>query len=278
MSAASEVVSCKEHDYLEQDPDIRGQKFFCMSTISPESVLKQKDVFVLNKFFGSVAADMTEFFDNMKEKFRDDSVVVDMLQNIRDRHAYICNETELAKEFEFFKESKNKELEEEFSRIQNFTTTIRGIKVRGVYETIDEARKRAQKLSQIDKSFNIYIGQVGCWCPWSPVADEIEDQEWAETQLNTLMKKYKEGEDLKEELYRIRKDDMIAKASIHPPTTIAEVGESTGEEDAGTSSSMFDAAEIPRPRVDVIEEGAIEEGAIEEDAIKEVVAEAESTN
>jgi hypothetical protein len=39
-------------DLLEEDKPISGQKFVCMSFISPEKILKQKDAFFFQEFNG----------------------------------------------------------------------------------------------------------------------------------------------------------------------------------------------------------------------------------
>ena len=38
---------------------------------------------------------------------------------------------------------------------------MRGIKVRGVFETLNEAKNRSEFLKRTDKNHNIFIGQVG---------------------------------------------------------------------------------------------------------------------
>lgn len=216
MLVGTGLIPCKERDFLEQDDEIRGQRFFCMSTISPEDVLMRKDTFMFNRFLTHFASDLDKFFTNTMEKFKDDAYVLDSLKAVKERYAYVTSAKELQEEFDYFKNANNQNLEKEFHELESFQTTIRGIKVRGVYDTLEEARSRAQKLSKKDKSFNVYIGQVGCWCPWSPYPDQITDQEFAETALNTLMHKYKESEALKEEMYRIRKEEMAARKIPEP--------------------------------------------------------------
>ena len=46
----SGAVNPKYVDLLEEDKPIAGQKFACLSFISPESILKQKDHFFFEKF------------------------------------------------------------------------------------------------------------------------------------------------------------------------------------------------------------------------------------
>lgn len=236
----SEIVPIKERCFLEQDPEINGQKYFCVSFISPEDILVQKDVFFFNRFLSKFAEDMNVFFTNTKDKFKDDQVVTDMLDNLKERHGYVFDGKELQQEVAFFKDKNNVQLESEFEELQGFRTTMRGIKIRGVYPTEIEARHRAEKLAKQDPAFNIYIGSVGCWCPWNPAAEGIEDKEWTDTQLNTLMKKYKDGEDLKHELYRMRKDDLLNKASQQKgPIVVVEDDVEIGKD--GVSNTVSEA-------------------------------------
>ena len=60
--------------------------------------------------------------------------------------------------------------------------------------------------------FNIFVAQVGVWCPWSPNPEEIQEQEYAETQLNTLMKGYRENMELRDQFYEQRKEEKIKEA------------------------------------------------------------------
>lgn len=211
----TELVDCKTSDFLDQDPDIRGQKYVCVSFISPEDVLKQKEVAFFNKFIGAFANDLSDFFNNMMEKFAEDQVVCDMLKGLKQKHDYVFGTEELQTAYNFFKSSNSEKLESEFLEKNDFRTTIRGLKIRGSYETLPEAQKRCEHIKKFDPQFDIFVAQVGCWCPWSPNPEDIQDVEYSETQLNTLMKKYKENQEKKDELYRLRKGDMIQSVKMH---------------------------------------------------------------
>ena len=88
---------------------------------------------------------------------------------------------------------KNSEkLEDEFFKQNEFHTTIRGIKIRGVFPSEAEASVRAKRLQKSDPNFNIYMGSVGKWMAWDPDPSRVPNQEYANDQLNTLMKKYRE--------------------------------------------------------------------------------------
>ena len=75
-------------------------------------------------------------------------------------------------------------------------TTLNGIKIRGVFATIEEASEHAKKLQSIDKYFNVFVGEVGKWLPYdpSPTSDKAGDPEYAQDQLNNLMKGYLENQ------------------------------------------------------------------------------------
>jgi hypothetical protein len=48
---------------------------------------------------------------------------------------------------------------------------------------------------------NVFVGEVGKWLPWDPNPNAVAEQEYAEDQLNTLMKKYKENEAARDTFY-----------------------------------------------------------------------------
>jgi hypothetical protein len=122
--------------------------------------------------------------------------------------------------YDSFLYKNRKKLEEAFFAKNSFRTTIRGLKVRGVYDTYAEGMARAKTLQKLDPDFNVYVGQVGFWLPWDPEPSEVPDQEYADDQLNQLMKKYKENESQRDEFYESMKRDRIgaAKPRVAPPS------------------------------------------------------------
>jgi hypothetical protein len=115
----------------------------------------------------------------------------------------------MSEQYAFYKSINNHDLESSFHRDNNFMTSIRGIKVRGVFDSLEEAKNRSEFIKRIDDKFNIYIAQVGCWCPWSPNPESLENQEYAETQLNTLMKEYKKNMNDKDVVFENRKTTLF---------------------------------------------------------------------
>ena len=57
------------------------------------------------------------------------------------------------------------------------------------------------------KVFDVFVGQVGYWLPWDPSSLEVQDQEYTNTELNTLMKKYKENKEQHDEVFEKQKEE-----------------------------------------------------------------------
>jgi hypothetical protein len=202
------LVSTKEMDYLDEDKPIRGQNYCLLSFLSPETTLVNKENYYFSKFTNKFGNDMKSLLDNLENKYPDSK---ELVETIRTNHSYLFDVKELDEQYKFFKSIHSEEIEKDFYRENNFQTSMRGIKVRGVFDTIDEAKNRCEFLKKLDNKFDIFIGQVGCWCPWSPNPNELENQEYSETQLNTLMKQYKKNMEDKDEVFEKRRQDVINK-------------------------------------------------------------------
>lgn len=202
--SVSNLVSVKEADFLDEDPPLRAQNYVCLSFISPEDVIKEKSHYQFEKFIQNLSNDMNLFFKQLSDKYPDD---IDGLKMIKERYNGVFNPESIKDEFDFFIVN-NPQIDKEYYEKNNYQTNIRGIKVRGVFDTLREAEIRSQVLKKIDGKFNVYVAQVGVWCPWSPNPDDIQNQEYAESHLNTLMKNYKENLDKKDEFYEERKQEL----------------------------------------------------------------------
>jgi len=208
MTTEETIVSTKECDFLDEDKPIRNQNYCCLSFLSPEDVLKNKEVYYFSRFTNKFSKDMQSLLDNLSLKYTDSK---DLIDTIKNNHNYIFDTKEMDEQYKFFKSVYSDDIEKDFHRENNFTTSIRGIKVRGVFDTVEEAKNRCEFLKKVDNKFDIFIGQVGCWCPWSPNPNDLQNQEYSETQLNTLMKQYKKNMDDRDEVFDKRKNEGISK-------------------------------------------------------------------
>jgi hypothetical protein len=88
----------------------------------------------------------------------------------------------------------------------------RGIKIRGVYNTMEEAKKRCEQIRQFDKVFNVFVGEVGSWLPWDDDPETAEEAVYAEEKLNQLMKSFKEQQIKAKEYHEIRKLQLVEQS------------------------------------------------------------------
>jgi hypothetical protein len=232
--AVSSVTSVKEVDYLDEDKPIRGQNFVLLSFLSPEDVLVNKEAYMFSQFLTKFSSDMTVLLDGISAKYSDSK---DFVDSVKENNAHIFNPKDMSEQYGFYKSVNNNELESSYHRDNNFSTSIRGIKVRGVFDTIEEAKNRSEFVKKIDNKFNIYIAQVGCWCPWSPNPDCLENQEYAETQLNTLMKEYKKNMNDKDVVFESR------KASLFPATTVTDTATTDIENETVGNTEATESAD-----------------------------------
>ena len=92
-------------------------------------------------------------------------------------------------------------------------TTLSGVKVRGVFATYEQACEHAKKLQTMDPYFNIFVGNMGKWLPFDPAPDsnKVENSEYANEQLNNMMKAYLENQEKAKLYHEQRKNELIRK-------------------------------------------------------------------
>jgi len=252
-------MSEEREEYLEADKEIPGQKFVCLSFLSPENVLANKDLFFFNTFLKDYEVQykvkatesflmkevkhVTDAFSKGEDllaeivsKINSNSVTLedisgatalfkktraelavnasDALEKFVKTNMNEIKDTTIQEDYESFLFKNRKKLDDDFFSQNNFRTTVRGLKIRGCYDTFDEASHRAKNLQKLDPSFNVFVGQVGFWLPWDPSATDISKQEYAEDQLNTLMKSYRDNESKKDEFFETQKRERLKGTKV----------------------------------------------------------------
>jgi|UniRef100_A0A6C0ALW5 hypothetical protein len=87
-----------------------------------------------------------------------------------------------------------------------------GVKVRGVAGSIEEAKRLSQKILRIDNNYDIYTVDIGKFFPLVVNPLEINNVEYQNEQLNTLIKNYLENRETANDFWHKRKSDMIQEA------------------------------------------------------------------
>ena len=250
MSSTAKSV---REDFLEEDPEIRSQKFVLLSFLSPENVLEKKDNFFFEEFMKQYEMDfkirnletflvsvvrgvndkLTKEAERMdaespdlsgasaicrKARLNIGSILETYTTYVKENTTPVTNNA-IKEAYDDFLFKHQSRLEEEFFAKNNFQTSIRGLKVRGVAGTHGEAVIMSKKLQKSDPIHNIFLGEVGKWLPWDPKPHEIQEQEYAEDQLNTLMKRYKDNEEAREEFVSQQRKDATKDSKKAPLAT-----------------------------------------------------------
>jgi hypothetical protein len=171
-----------------------------------------------------------------KNLLRVDVLVEEFQQYVRKNMRELAD-AKIQEEFENFLFTHGSKLEEEFFAKNEFRTTMRGIKVRGVFSSEAEAAVRAKRLQKADPSFNIYQGYVGKWMAWEPDANKVGNQEYANEELNTLMKKYRENEESREVFYNEQKKSRMGNAKTRTAAEVAPEATLTPTVEASAAAS-----------------------------------------
>ena len=187
-------------DLLEEDKPIAGQKFVCVSFVSPENVLKQKEIYFFEKFLKKwdLNKSMEKFvqflnFVSYKYNMNFDELSNDFKDFINEEKVNLA-QTNMADEYKTFLDKNEEELEKSFNIEQNFQTSTRGLKIRGTYPSMEEAELRCKMLRELDPNHDVFVGPVGLWMPWEPEAYKTGRVEYMEEELNQLMHEKKKNE------------------------------------------------------------------------------------
>jgi len=214
-------------DLCDEDQPIAGQKFACMSFISPEKILKKREVFLFDEFLKQwdFTKSLTKFNDFLHFiSYKYNLSIEDVLTDLND----FCNEegdklkeSSVEDDYKNFLDKQEDKLNEKFNRENSFQTSVRGLKIRGVFPTQEEAEIKCKKLREYDPNHDIYVGPVGMWIPWDPDAYKTGRVEFMEDELNQLhQEKVKNEEKAKQEFERRIKETK--KKAIEENIKLAE--------------------------------------------------------
>ena len=88
-----------------------------------------------------------------------------------------------------------------------------GIKIRGCFNTRDEAASHAKRLQKEDATFDIYVVDMYKWLLIPPDVDKIEDVHYTNEKLEQIMTGYKENQAMAAKMFEERKRDMVESAN-----------------------------------------------------------------
>lgn len=187
-------------DLLDEDKPIAGQKFVCVSFVSPEKILKQKEMFYFENFlkhydFSKSMQKFQQFLNFISYKYNIsfDKVMEDYQDFVKSEKEELTK-TSLEDDYKNFVDEQEDRLEKEFGEQYDFKTSVRGVKIRGSFPTQQEAELRCRMLREVDPNHDIFVGPVGMWMPWEPEAYKTGKVEYLEKELNELMSEKQKNE------------------------------------------------------------------------------------
>jgi len=179
-------------DLCDEDVPIAGQKFACMSFISPENILKKRELYLFDQFIKQwdFTKSMSKYFDFLnfvayKYNLKIEQLSTDFNEFVKEEDSKLKADS-VEDDYKTFIDKHGDQLNTQFSREHAFQTSVRGLKLRGVFSTQEEAELRCKKLREIDPNHDIFVGPVGMWIPWDPDAYKTGRVEFMEEELNQL--------------------------------------------------------------------------------------------
>ena len=189
-------------DLCDEDQAIAGQKFACLSFVSPEKILKKREVYLFDQFIKrwDFSKSMERYFEFIhfiayKYSLKADTLISDFNEFVKEESSKL-QKSGIEDDYKNFMDKEEDKLSEKFNKEHAFQTSVRGLKIRGVYGTQDEAENKSKQLREQDPSHDIFVGPVGTWLPWDPDAYKTGRVEHMEEELNALHQEKLKNEEL----------------------------------------------------------------------------------
>jgi len=205
-------------DLLDEDTAIAGQKFVCVSFISPEDIIKKKELFFFENYVKTFDLNLSlskynKFLNFISYKYK---INADDLQS---NFNEFCSEekselfdTTLEDNYKNYIDVNEEKLLENFNELYDFKTSVRGVKIRGSFNSQHEAEIKAKQLRDNDKNHDVYVGQVGLWLPFHPQAYKTGKVDYLNNELNQLMNYKKDNDESTKQQFDNRVKETKIKA------------------------------------------------------------------
>jgi hypothetical protein len=213
-------------DLLSEDPVISSQQYGCYSFVSPEKIIKNRNIFMFEKFVKqweyskalSLFSDFTQFL-SFKYNIQSETIMNDLVLFCKEEENVLKRE-DVEGDFKQYMDKNEERLAEEYNRNNKFQTSVRGFINRGNFGTVDEAEKYAKELRDRDSNHDIFVGRNFVWTPIDPDAYKTGRIEFLEEELNQLhheklINEKKAKEEFDKRLYDAKRkaiEDNIEKA------------------------------------------------------------------
>lgn len=217
-------------DMQAVDPPVPGQDYVVMSFVAPETIIKDKQLYFFEKFarqweYTNSVQKFIQFLEFVSYKYNVpfEEMTTDLTEFAKDEKEKLIDHS-FEDDFKTFMDTNKESLQKQYDQDNKFQTNIRGLKVRGSYATIEEAKARSIKLRDDDPDHNVFVGCVGSWMPFDPDAYETGETEFMEEELNALMHQ----KTANEEVAKMAFDQRLLETKRQAIANNIEIAEKTG--------------------------------------------------
>lgn len=205
-------------DLLNEDPVIPSQQYGCYSFVSPEKIIRKREMFMFEKFVKqwqyskalSMFSDFTQFL-SFKYNINAETIMNDLVEFCKEEENVLKRE-DVEGDFKHFMDKNEDRLAQEFNRENKFQTSVRGFINRGNFGSPEEAEKHAKELRDRDPNHDIFVGRNFVWTPLDPDAYKTGRVEFLEDELNQLHHEKLKNEKRAKEEFEKRLLDAKRKA------------------------------------------------------------------
>ena len=207
-------------DLCDEDQPIAGQKFACMSFVSPEKIVKKREVFLFDQFIKQweFSKSMERYFEFIhfiayKYNLKSETLIDDFNDFVKEETDKL-RKSGIENDYKNFIDKQEEKVMDAFNKEHKFQTSVRGLKIRGVFPSQDEAENKCKKLREQDPNHDIFVGPVGVWIPWDPEAYKTGRVEYLEEELNALHKEKMKNEEMAKKEFEERVRETKKQAII----------------------------------------------------------------
>ena len=240
-------------DFLKEDPIISNQEWTVWSFVNPKDKVLTKTLHYVNNFMvadlnkmisaqamqmakklnARVTNSISTVGEHLKNSIDEDDkrlyqlflkyakkVSIDEDEYIDEcRRQYQIDAEEITDRYKIYLADNRVSLDGEFDSANGEALSVRGIKNRGNYGRFADAEKRAKFVRELEPAIHVFVAPVGKWCPVDFEADEVQDQEYMSSGLQTLMAKYHENTEDRNSHFEQRKQEMVSNSGNKSKTT-----------------------------------------------------------
>lgn len=233
---------------LVEDPPVPNQNYALLSFAQPrmntwearEQYIHRKfigwfyDQYVLHQVMDTVRAFATDFH------IPNEAALLEQLQQRLSRSlvpseapeekdelgpGFLFDINTVQRRYEDFRELNFHDLVKEFSAQRHDEVVVHGIKVRGVFRDLEQAKKLAMKLKaeKIEPFIDIMAAEVGKWVPFNPYPLSSMDADYGDglQQLNQLIQSKEQESNDRERVFQLRRDWQKSQAAASPVASAA---------------------------------------------------------